>query len=238
MSRKQRRRYYRREYSQTVRGDTPVNLDVLWKMGGAVFAIVIVVVSAIIGFARRILGHRTAPNQSSIPSTFAFPHRPPSDPILSGPGTRERIHGELPRPSETESPMPYKSASGLLSKGERAFWYPFYRAAKGKYRVFCKVRLADIVIPEKVWGRQRLFKRIGHFHVDFVLCEPRTTAPLLVVELDDRSHLRLGRKGRDQFKDKVLAAAGLPVYRVKCQSAYDVAEIAENIERLMTTTPK
>jgi hypothetical protein len=75
--------------------------------------------------------------------------------------------------------MPYRRRPHLLSKGERAFWVPLYRAVKGRYRLFCKVRLADVVAaPEDDPRERECFKRIGRFHVDFVLAHPRTTAPL------------------------------------------------------------
>ena len=38
------------------------------------------------------------------------------------------------------------------------------------------------------WDERYWFRRISRYHVDFVICEPRTTEPLLVVELDDRRH--------------------------------------------------
>jgi very-short-patch-repair endonuclease len=67
--------------------------------------------------------------------------------------------------------------------------------------------------------------------VDFVLCDLHSTAPLLVIELDDRSHARARSESRDRFKDAVLKAAGLPIYRVRCQQAYAPPELAGEIER-------
>jgi len=126
--------------------------------------------------------------------------------------------------------MPYTRAKRLLSKGERAFWYPLFKACEGKYRIFCKVRLADIVVTPA--GSSRYwFKTIRGYHVDFVLCDPQTTAPLLVVELDDRSHESTRARERDAFKESVLAAAKVPLYRVACQQAYDPIEIARAIDQ-------
>ncbi len=129
-------------------------------------------------------------------------------------------------------PLPYRKADHLLSKGERALWHPLFLAVKGKYRLFCKVRLADVVCcpPDRKDERQ-WFRKIGRYHVDFVICDPQTTQPLLVVELDDRRHRETGRRSRDEFKDAVLAAAGMPIYRIRTQSAYDVEELKQQIER-------
>ncbi|MBC7784722.1 MAG: DUF2726 domain-containing protein [Burkholderiales bacterium] len=129
--------------------------------------------------------------------------------------------------------LPYRRASRLLSKGEWAIWHPLFHAVRGKYRIFCKVRLADVVsCPRK--SERYWFRKIGRYHVDFVLCDPRSTMPLLVIELDDRGHRQPKRKAHDEFKDAVLRAAGVPIYRVPAQQAYDPAELSDSIERLIT----
>jgi hypothetical protein len=132
-------------------------------------------------------------------------------------------------------PLPYQRATFLLSKGERALWHPLYFACKGRYRIFAKVRLADVVsCPADHRDERRWFRKIGRYHVDFVICAAKTTAPLLVVELDDRSHRSSPRRReRDEFKDAALRAAGMPVYRITAQQAYDPSEIADTIERLI-----
>ena len=127
--------------------------------------------------------------------------------------------------------LPYLRSSGLLTQGERALWLPLLHAVQGKYRIFCKVRLADVVCcPPDRADEPQWFEKISRFHVDFVLCDPRTTVPLLVVELDDCRHLEAARKERDDFKDAVLRAAGVPVYRVPARRDYDPIELAREIE--------
>jgi very-short-patch-repair endonuclease len=128
--------------------------------------------------------------------------------------------------------LPYRRQPHLLGKGERALWYPLYRAVKGKYRLFCKVRLADVLCCPADHRQERYwFRKIGRYHVDFVVCDPDTTAPLLVVELDGQRHAQQRQQERDRFKDAALIAAGVPVYRVRAQLAYDPLELAEQIGR-------
>jgi hypothetical protein len=134
--------------------------------------------------------------------------------------------------------LPYRPAEYLLSRGERALWVPLYLAVKGKYRLFCKVRLADVVrCPPSRRDERRWFGKIGCYHVDFVVCAPDTTAPLLVIELDDRSHCGQASQQRDDFKDAVLRAAGIPIHRVSAQRMYDPIELAQTIERLIHAAP-
>jgi hypothetical protein len=134
----------------------------------------------------------------------------------------------------SDLPLPYCRCDRILSRGEHALWNPLYRAVKGRYRIFCKVRLYDVVrCPAHRADERRWFKKAGRYHVDFVICDPKTTAPLLVVELDDQSHRRSVRKERDAFKDQILAAAGMPVYRIVARQAYDPLELAGKIDRLI-----
>jgi hypothetical protein len=80
--------------------------------------------------------------------------------------------------------------------------------------VFVKVRLMDVVaVPDGAW-RQYGAPGSG-MHLDFVIAEAGTTEALLVIELDDRSHLFAGSRTRDSLKDAALASAGMPVLRVR-----------------------
>jgi hypothetical protein len=143
--------------------------------------------------------------------------------------------------SAATEPPPYQRAPRLLTEGEYAFWVPLFHAVKGKYRIFCKVRLADIVCcPEQRKDERFWFRKIGNYHVDFVICDPETTRPLLVIELDDCSH-RDGtaqRRGFDAWKDEALRAAGMPVYRAPTREAYDVQALADVVERMIAQAAK
>jgi very-short-patch-repair endonuclease len=57
---------------------------------------------------------------------------------------------------------------------------------------------------------------------------------LLVVELDDRRHREHARKRHDDFKDAVLRAAGLPIYRIAARAAYDVEALRRQIEEFIS----
>jgi very-short-patch-repair endonuclease len=87
------------------------------------------------------------------------------------------------------------------------------------------------------WRESFWFRKIVNYHVDFVICDPTTTAPLLVVELDDRRHRERNRKRQDDFKNAVLQTAGLPIYRIAAQAAYDPLELKQQIEKMITARP-
>jgi len=60
---------------------------------------------------------------------------------------------------------------------------------------------------------------------DFVICDPATLRPWLVIELDDSTHARPDRQTRDDQVDAVLEAAGLPMIRVLTSRTYDTREL-------------
>jgi hypothetical protein len=96
-----------------------------------------------------------------------------------------------------------------------------------EYRVFAKLRLADLldVRGERGAAWLRAFNQISAKHVDFVVCRRETLEVVAAVELDDRSHQAPGRQRRDAFVDRVFATAELPLARVPVRRAYLPDEI-------------
>ncbi len=107
-------------------------------------------------------------------------------------------------------------------------WYSLRRAVHGKYLLFCKVNLGDIIDGPRRGGWRN---RINRKHVDFVVVDRATTAPLLAIELDDWRHKTPKRQATDAFKDAALRAAGVPIYRIHAAPAYDPLELKAEIER-------
>jgi very-short-patch-repair endonuclease len=60
---------------------------------------------------------------------------------------------------------------------------------------------------------------------------------MLVVELDDRSHRTPRGKLRVQFRDDVLRAAGMPIYRIRAAAEYNSEELATTIGRILAGAP-
>jgi hypothetical protein len=96
-----------------------------------------------------------------------------------------------------------------------------------EYRVFAKLRLADLldVRGERGAAWLRAFNQISAKHVDFVVCRRETLEVVAAVELDDRSHQAPDRQRRDAFVDRVFATAELPLVRVPVRRAYLPDEI-------------
>lgn len=117
-------------------------------------------------------------------------------------------------------PFQYKKRTYFFTKNELKFYRDLVKeTADLNVVLFSKVRLADIIEPkEKGEKWQSQFNRIKSKHVDFVLCEPISIKPILVIELDDSSHERADRQERDSFLDKALAQAEIPIIHTKNSS--------------------
>jgi len=138
------------------------------------------------------------------------------------------IAGELPAVS-------YDRCKSLLSPAERSFFGVLEPiAADLSLRVFCKVRLADVLlVPRDAPNRQSLLNRTSQKHLDFVLCDPDTLAPVLAVELDDASHGRQDRQRRDEFVGAACAAADLPILHARAHHSYIVADVRAQLTTLV-----
>ncbi|MGH7596983.1 MAG: DUF2726 domain-containing protein [bacterium] len=94
-----------------------------------------------------------------------------------------------------------------------------------------KVRMGDILWLENKTSNEKLYMtQIWGKHIDFLLCDKRMLEPLFVIELDDSGHHQFDRRDVDEFKNKAIAIAGLPLLRVKVQNTYQEREIREQIK--------
>lgn len=124
--------------------------------------------------------------------------------------------------------LPYRRKDTLLTAAERSFYGVLRQATGDELDIFAKVRLIDLIwLPPGTHDRQSHMNRVISKHVDFVLCDPRTSSPRLIIELDDSSHAR--RRDRDEFVGRVLEGAGLPLLRVPVKHGYNPAELSKAI---------
>ena len=129
--------------------------------------------------------------------------------------------------------LPYVAAPALLTAAERTFYFALRQAVATDFQLFAKVRLGDIIQVERgVAGKRRLVAlgRVASKHADFVLCDGRSFATTLVIELDDKSHARPNRQERDRFFDAALRVAGVPLLRVPVRRGYSPDELRQQIE--------
>ena len=143
----------------------------------------------------------------SPPPTLAPPAPPPTPPIPPPAAPELDLR--------SDEPARFGRKASILTKPEALLYRSLVRAVEDRYQVMAKVRLWDFIwLANYPLERRHVLGNLSCRHVDFLLCEPYTLKPLLVIELDDASHLKPEAQAADRFKDAVFAAAGLPLLRL------------------------
>lgn len=101
----------------------------------------------------------------------------------------------------------------LMTDNEVEFYFRLRRALP-KHEIFAQVAMGAILRPRKEYsGKEVHLARNAYSQkiIDFVICEPKTCRPVVVVELDDRTH----NPQKDAIRDRMLTSAGLCVVRYR-----------------------
>ncbi len=126
--------------------------------------------------------------------------------------------------------FPYQPAGSLFSPAERSFLGVLDSVVGAEYRVFGKVRVADVATVRPGLGnstRQAALNRIAAKHFDFVVCRASDLAVVMAVELNDKSHASQRAQKRDDLLAKVCQTINLPLLVIAAKVAYPVPELRE-----------
>ncbi len=129
--------------------------------------------------------------------------------------------------------LPYFAKDYLCSKGEQAFYRVLMNAVPPGMGISMKTRLSDVIGCSAEGWKAGYGAKISQKHVDFVIIDPVTTAILLVIELDDKTHQLADRQSRDVFVDQALASAGVAILRVPAAREYDLDELRDQVEHIL-----
>jgi Protein of unknown function (DUF2726) len=123
---------------------------------------------------------------------------------------------------------PYTRHVSVFSPAEAKFLHVLDRAVGQRYRIFGKIRVADVIAVRKdldPGGYRTAFSRIGAKHFDFVLCSRWDFSIVGVIELNDSSHLHQKRAQRDAFLIDICNAIGLPILIVRARRQYSASRL-------------
>jgi len=127
----------------------------------------------------------------------------------------------------------YRKSARLFTAAERSFLGVLDHAVDGEYRVFGKVRVADVIIPAKGMSRKNwriAFNKISAKHFDYVLCSKDKLEVIAVIELDDKSHNSKKAIKRDALLENACSSADLKLIRFQAKSSYQINSVREKIE--------
>nr|WP_276316632.1 DUF2726 domain-containing protein [Halomonas flagellata] len=108
-----------------------------------------------------------------------------------------------------------------MTPTERDVYKVLEKAYGGRYRIFCQVRVVDLIQPNsaKYHPKSReymsLFRQLSQWHFDYVLCNHEDFKVYCTLELDDPSHERPDRLKRDRIINKACEVAGVRLERMR-----------------------
>ncbi|MCL2790871.1 MAG: DUF2726 domain-containing protein [Desulfobulbus sp.] len=123
---------------------------------------------------------------------------------------------------------PYKKVDSLFTAAERSFFGVLEDAVGDQFRIFGKVRIADIATVKSISDRsawRRAVNRITGKHLDYILCDKDNLSIICGIELNDKSHKQQNRQERDNFIENLCKKISLPLVTIQAQRAYSVPEI-------------
>ena len=129
--------------------------------------------------------------------------------------------------------LPYEQAKSLFSPAERSFLGTLDQAVGAEYRVFGKVRVADIAAIKTGLGpsaRMGALNRIASKHFDFIVCRAGDLSVVCAVELNDRSHASRRAQARDALLEDVCRVIRLPLLIIPAKAAYSRSEVRAAFE--------
>lgn len=125
----------------------------------------------------------------------------------------------------------YRLKPSLLTATELKFYKTLVNCVPANHTLLIKPRIADYVKVSPF--DQASFNRISAKHVDFLLCNSQSLAPVLGIELDDSSHNTRIARLRDAFVETLYKRVSLPLYRVKTAKTYNLSVIKGEISKLI-----
>jgi len=125
----------------------------------------------------------------------------------------------------------YLLKNSVMTPTELMFFETLLLAVDNKYHIFSQIHF-DAILNNKIIGQpwSGAFRHINQKSVDFLICDLKTTRPLLAIELDDKTHSWGNRQARDFEEVRIFEMAGLPLLRKRVRENYDYAELAKEIE--------
>lgn len=130
----------------------------------------------------------------------------------------------------------YQARPVIFSAAERSFLGVLESVLPPDVTYLGKIRLSDVFLTRKGLTPSRrtsAWNRINQKHVDFLLVRKMDFAPLVGIELDDKSHDAEDRRERDRFVDRVFASGNLPLLHVSAATTYNVAELRAKVDALL-----
>ncbi|MGX9416363.1 DUF2726 domain-containing protein [Vibrio sp. RC27] len=124
--------------------------------------------------------------------------------------------------------FPYKKKGPVLSSSESAFYHALVQAVGEHGIVLCQTSMANLVRPADIKNKRNLYiasNRINKSLFQFVICDPRTFEPRVVIEMDDGKPLSKSKAEREKLLIHVCKSANLPLIGANVKFSYQVGKL-------------
>ncbi|BCU76707.1 DUF2726 domain-containing protein [Luteolibacter sp. LG18] len=156
-------------------------------------------------------------------------------------GRMERLFGWLPSAKSRTAPQDTEVSEvertwrhkTLLTQSELSFLHVLNRVVQDRCLILTKARMADLFGFRRGEEASPVFEKIGSQHVDFVLCDPRTSEMLVAIEVDERAYVDAARAERNRFMDRLFAWNRLPLIRVPSSFLYAPEKLRRELSRVL-----
>ena len=129
---------------------------------------------------------------------------------------------------------PYQKKFQIMSAAEKHFYTVLKRTVGSQFEIYPQLSIGRLVsVTRGIRRSYRYWNKISQKSVDFVLVDPQTTQPVLVIELDDVSHSLPTRIQRDGFVVHVFKDVGIPIMHQNVFSSYDELSLRQQIDELL-----
>lgn len=102
--------------------------------------------------------------------------------------------------------------------------------------IFPQVHLSTFMqVKDDVYDIGGKFDIVNKLFVDFAVFDHSYTNPLLVIELNDRSHTFTSRIRRDEFVNRALESVNIPILSVPIRDMNNLDLLEEQISKLLVS---
>lgn len=121
----------------------------------------------------------------------------------------------------------YLLKDSLVTRSEKAYLDVFNAYFGDQYLIIPQVNLASVIDKEGSGYRSELFRNVDFGVFDF------NFRPILLIEINDRTHLRKDRRARDEKVNSICKKARIPLVTFWTRDGIDNNDIYKTLKKYL-----